>query len=61
MDKNEPIGIIWDKETLKEWKEHAEEQSWQELKAGKINHIQYTNRILAIRKWVKNELLKLNN
>lgn len=53
--------IVWDFETIQATKDKAEEESWQDMKDGKINSIQYTNQILAIRKWAREQLDNLCN
>ncbi len=53
--------IIWDKETIAQVKNKAEEEGWQDMKDGRIDSIQYTARILAIHKWAKDRINNLDN
>jgi hypothetical protein len=55
-----PELFIWTEDTLEELRENREEQAWQDLKEGRCNHIEYTDRIVKLRMWVRQKLSELN-
>lgn len=61
MKKQTKEFFIWTETTLKEFQEHGEAMAWEDLRDGRCDHVEYTDRIGKIKRWVEQKVTELNN